>query len=1085
MGWNINKKGLFAPVRLLWLHGLRYLYRRPREYRERYEDELQSQGELLTFPLMAYTLMWLPYIFLDRQVVSHDLQPLFLVFRLLPILFGLYYAVGLFVPSWRRQTLRVLGLQCFIQLNSVAFMAATDTQSIGYFSSFMMMFLVPSLLPMTLKLAFSITLSMLVTFFSVSIFLGLDFGNPAVQYRIFDLAVGGIFSFVFLILMNALRKRAWLGARISHAQSLRIRQGQDARERIACSLRKSEEISNRFLDVSQAGMVVIDAVTHQVLRCNPAFLEMTGYESEELIGQNCMASFSMGCDGACFLAKNAGARYRNRSRIRAKSGAVVSTLKSTERTELDGHPVLIESHIDITELQQAVLNAEKANEAKGEFLANMSHEIRTPMNAIIGMSHLALDYPLEPKLRDYLDKINHSARSLLGILNDILDFSKIEANKMALESIPFFLPDEIRNVMDMAKIRLSEKSVELLLDLDPSIPDVVVGDPLRLSQILGNLMSNAVKFTDEGEILMSIRVLSQSASDMQLSFSVQDSGIGMNAQQTARLFEAFKQADGSTTRKYGGTGLGLAICRRLVELMGGQISVESNPGKGSVFTFTLRMGLCQPNAPQESKQRYSPLQGKRVLLIDDSPTARAILQRMLLHMGFRVDSVNTAREATDLLINAGADHHHLIICDHSLPDMEGLQLLSEIKRNCLSTAPQILLGTSDVQSDSVPVDVRYLSKPIYAHTLQQILYNSLGIALAGKSPVSTKATRPNFSSSRVLLVEDNPLNRQLAEELLRAVGIEVDVAENGLLGVEKMQLGDYDLVLMDVQMPVMDGYTACREIRRMSKNGVQDIPILAMSANALPSDTEKSLSAGMNGHINKPIDPPSLYKEIARWLPVENAPTLSPVNHSTVEPHSVLEPLRSVSGMSLELALNYAGDEEGVLVRFARRFLQEYQSGNYAFDENADSRDSTLSFRRLHTLKGTLGTLGNQDLFSKAQELEGSIEDPNRSSEWTSFYKQVDTFVAELRSALRNIPDYPDPMLMLTNHESNESLQELTAKLQIAIENSIPSESLQLLHVLSQKLFDPEFPREQLQKCIAQYDFDNAEQMLGQWMENQ
>jgi PAS domain S-box-containing protein len=1082
MGRFLNFKGvgpLFRRISLLLFYSI---YRRPRVYRERYEDELQSQGELLTLPLLLYTLMWLPYIYLDRQVVDARFSSLFLVCRLLPLGFGAFYAMSLFFPSWRRHTLRGLGLQCFLQLNGAAAMAATDIKTQGYFSSFYMMFLVPALLPLTLRVAGAITFSMLATFFSLSWYWGLDWYNPAVQYRVLDLVVGGAFALVFLLLMNAVRQQGWLGGRISHAQALRIREGQATRDRIALSLKKSEEIANRFLDVSQAGMVVIDAVTHQVLRCNAAFLEMTGYTAEELQGRNCMETFSLGCDGACFLASENMPRHRNKACIRTRAGAIVSTLKFTELTELDGVPVLLESHTDISELQQAVSDAEKANAAKSEFLANMSHEIRTPMNAIIGMAHLALERPLEPKLKNYLDNIHESARSLLGILNDILDFSKIEAKKMHLEAIPFVPVEVLKNALDMTRIRIGAKPVALLLDMDPAIPSAMVGDPLRLSQVLGNLLSNAAKFTNDGEIVLSVRQISQQERRLLLLFSIRDTGIGMNSEQVSGLFEAFTQADGSTTRKYGGTGLGLAICRRLVDLMGGVIHVESSPGKGSVFSFELAYELADKSAPHEWETQGYWLQGKRVLLLQDSPTARALMQKMLLTMGLRLDAVASIEEAGALLQNVGPDHHHLLIADDSLPGGHVEERLLAWKDQGLCHAAQILLvNDTDLGAVNDSQIVRAM-QPVHTDSLFQSIQRAFGVGGGPIGERSPKTLKPNFPGVKVLLVEDNPLNQQIAGELLSAVGIHVDYADNGLAGVEKVQREDYDLVFMDLQMPVLDGYAACRQIRKLPKAGVKSIPILAMSAHALASDSEKSLAAGMNGHINKPIDPHLLYKEIGRWLENRAVVAGSPVLPNDTK--AVLEPLRTVADINMENALFYAGDEPTVYVRFLKRFVRDYAEGQYEMPPAIDSSSCQLATRRIHTLKGILGTLGAQELQERALALELKLREESIPPGLTDWVRDLHQFVERLTDASARLPDFPDPLAALGGQLQDSNEDEVEGLLR-ALENGLPIDCKVLLDKCFAKHGTNGFPMESLQKYIGRFHFELAEQELRKWLMRQ
>lgn len=1070
-------------IEWIWFRSFRALFRRTGEYNDKYEDELQAQGELLTGPLFFYTFMWIPYIYLDRQVVPADLQDLFLAIRLLPLLFGVYYAIALFKPKLRRYTLRALSLQNLVQLSTISFIAATDTSSLGYFSSFMMMFLVPALLPLTVGTSVASTIAMLVVFFGVSFLVGLDFSNPAVQYRVFDLVIGGVFTFVFIFIMNILRQKGWLVAKISRNQTRRIHQGRVALEKSAEDLRKSEVTVKHFLDVSQAGMVVLDAVSHQIVRINPAFLEMTGYTEDELIGRHCLETFSEGCDGICFRATSSAPRQRCRTQIRTKDGKHLSTLKSVEHSELDGNAVFIESHIDVTELQQALLDAEKANAAKGEFLANISHEIRTPMNVILGMSHLALEQPLDDKVKDYLAKIHQSADSLLGILNDILDLSKIEANRMAVENIAFDLETVVRQALDLCRIRLSDKPVELLLDYDPALPEQLYGDPLRIQQVLGNLLSNAAKFTEEGEIVLAIKLAYGNERKLLVNFSVRDTGIGMTPDQLSSLFQPFQQADGSTTRRFGGTGLGLAICRRLVGLMGGNIQAESQTGKGSRFYFDLQFQNTATAETSSDWTRHLPrIKGRRVLLVDDSSTSRAILQKQLQALGLRVDTAWSPSDAFDILATTGPDHHHLLVVDNSMLANGHEDFLEKLRELGSTHAPFILVSPGGAAVHPLCTPETMVWRPIFFKALRQAVLSASGWSDTAQVRTSTPVTKPMFRDSKILLVEDNVLNRQLVSELLANVGLHVECAENGLVGVEKIQRHDYDLVLMDLQMPVMDGYAACRAIRQMDKPGLDRLPILAMSAHVLASDQEKSFDVGMNGHINKPIDPKLLYKEISRWLPqLKIGAVEQPLpGDSAVDP--VLQHLlKDVEGIDIGQAAYHAGDDPEIMIRFLQRFVEEYRTGAYELPETPLVAHAELRERRLHSLKGLLGTMGAQSLQEQSRILEQAlIAGQDIGNELVSYKHQLHTLVLALDQSLRRHQPIPPSAESLSSTIS-EPFSVLYQRLLSAMENCLPKESRSLVELLQTHADAHDMPVGEIRRALDNFDFENATLVCHRW----
>jgi signal transduction histidine kinase/DNA-binding response OmpR family regulator len=702
------------------------------------------------------------------------------------------------------------------------------------------------------------------------------------------------------------------------------------------------------------------------------------------------------------------------------------------------------------DIDEARTIADEANKAKGDFLANMSHEIRTPMNAVIGMAHLALKTELTPKQRDYLNKIQSSANSLLGIINDILDFSKIEAGKLDMESMDFNLDDVLDNLANLVTVKAQEKeNLEVLFGTAQDVPQFLVGDPLRLGQILINLANNAVKFTESGEIVVSTELVKRNEDEVALKFAVSDTGIGLTKQQAAKLFQSFSQADTSTTRKYGGTGLGLAISKRLVEMMDGKIWVESEAGHGSTFAFTATFGIRR----EKEKKRFKPspdLRGMKVLVVDDNVTSREIFKDMLESFSFEVALAASGKEGLTQIQNAVEDApFELVIMDWKMPEMDGIEASKRIKSHKgLSKIPAIVLvtayGREEIMQKAEQVGLDgFLIKPVNPSVLFDTIMQAFGQEVPETSRIVRKhekeaETLQTIRGARVLLVEDNEINQQVAKEILEGAGLNVTVAGDGQQALDAVKENNFDAVLMDVQMPVMDGYTATRKIREWEggrrnaecgngkKNGensdlkseirnlrseIKRIPIIAMTAHAMAGDEDKSLEAGMNGHVTKPIDPDQLFATLQQWIqPSEKRAQVqkSEVSIESLESDQAVpdeEQLpESLPAFDLTAGLERLRGNKRLYRKLLLDFGAKYTGMVDEISAALEAKDLNQAHSLVHNLKGLAGNLAATDLQAAAMEMEKLVKgEPKKTPSGKDLNQKFSDLENALKEALESV----------------------------------------------------------------------------------
>ena len=770
--------------------------------------------------------------------------------------------------------------------------------------------------------------------------------------------------------------------------------------------------------------------------CNQAYSQRSGFALEQIKGRTCEEIFPP-------------ARVLE---ILERDNAVVSSMKPQTREELitvaDGRQVWFETVMsplwdaqgnpqgllavsrDISErkkrleqIRAALELAEAATRTKSDFLANMSHEIRTPMNAIIGLSHLVLQTDLAPRQRDYIDKVQSAGQHLLGVVNDILDYSKVEAGKLDLEDAAFEMEKLLDSTSSLVSGECEKKGLEFIIDVDGAVPRNLVGDSLRLGQILLNFMNNAVKFTSHGEVGISVRAIESTDTHVLVEFRVRDTGIGLTPEQMGRLFQSFSQADSSTTRKFGGTGLGLAICKKLAQLMGGDVGVDSEFGKGSTFYFTARLGIGQDDLRELLPN--PDLRGCRALVVDDNANARLAIADMLERMTFFVTQASSGFEAVEevRLASSTGKPYQIVYLDWRMPCMDGMDTARRIQSLGLEQTPILMMvsahGREEMLHEARTVGIAgVLVKPVNP----SLLFDSTMGALGGRrqaAPTAGSAPYPGmalperlsaFRGARILLVEDNDINQLVAREMLEAANLIVDVAENGEVALRKVQEAPYDLVFMDMQMPVMDGVTCTREIRKIAR--LAQLPVIALTANAMEQDRRLCISAGMNDSVIKPIDPKVLWETLIRWLPNpthDPGPGVGAVAHSLVGAKPAADEIpRGVAGLDTVLGMSRMMNKKSLYLTILRRFASEYGSVPLQIRQALEAGDRVTAQRLAHSIKSVAGNIGATGVQSFAETVETAIRENSPPTQLhgslTEFERDLGSLVTALLAHLNGRP---------------------------------------------------------------------------------
>lgn len=736
---------------------------------------------------------------------------------------------------------------------------------------------------------------------------------------------------------------------------------------------------------------------------------------------------------------------------------------------------------DISEVVLAQEEAERATKSKSEFLANMSHEIRTPMNAIIGMSHLISETELSNRQREFVNRISTAAKNLIRLINDILDLSKIEAKKQELEIIPLNLYSVIDEVTALAVVRLENRPIELVLDIDPKLPQMILGDPLRLSQILTNLVNNATKFTENGEITLSLRCKSIANDKVTILFSVEDTGIGMTKEQLGRLFQTFSQADGSTTRKYGGSGLGLTIAKSFVELMGGQIQVESKWNEGTTFFFTLTFDMPPHSEPVPvSSEIYGS--SPTALILDSSPTIHRVLRSYLEFIGFEVRtfaSLSTAKAACQEAKKAG-NPFLLMLVSHQFKGMDIVSWCNKPENASFLPQFRILMHSFNIQEEDRLNALENgfhecLPKPVHLVNLNHALQVAWGEE-TNEIVSAPQQKKIIFKKATVLLVEDDAGNQELADYLLTNAGLTIVIANNGQEALRALQKDHYDLVLMDIQMPILDGISTTKKIREIPLDYFRNIPIVAMSASAMKEEIDRCLACGMNAYITKPIEPQKMFEKLAEFLPIVQQHKEQEIEINNPEELDFLKNFAHIEDFNAGAGFTRASKNVRIYLKILKSFINGYSTIVADFDDYLKSNNREKLLRGIHTVKGIVGTIGSEKLYNQGNKLETEgILEKNEVMNYAFA-------VAELIEILSPIVTEQQNKIQQVNvskkisPEAHQKLVKMLEELIPNIENCSSTKCRQNLESISHYLFPKNTTNilQQISLWIDEYNFSDA-----------
>ena len=728
-------------------------------------------------------------------------------------------------------------------------------------------------------------------------------------------------------------------------------------------------------------------------------------------------------------------------------------------------------------------NAENANAAKGEFLAHMSHEIRTPMNAIIGLSQLMANTDLSSKQKDYVKKIISSAKHLLGLINDILDYSKIEAKEMNLDNQPFDLNEVLHNLSNLFSLKAEEKGLEFLFDVEATMPHQLIGDQLRLSQVIVNLTNNAMKFTEKGHIILSIRSEMLDSEKLKLKFEVRDTGIGMTQEQMDKLFKPFSQADSSISRQYGGTGLGLTISKQLVEMMGGTISVTSEQRKGSSFCFDIVMNY--DNQQQNASAMSVELRGMKVLIVDDNETARDILRNMLESFHFTVYEAASGDEAICML-NSGQVAPQLIVLDYMMPGMNGLDTIKRLRESgAAANIPEIMMLSAFAKED-VKLDAKYLGvekfldKPVNPSYLFDTIIEIFGLQSQRVSDVAKAEALVDVSciqGAEIILAEDNEINQQVAYELLTHAGLSVTIANNGFEVLELLASSDehrYEMILMDVQMPVMDGRTATMKIRELD-NSYKDIPIIAMTAHAINTEIEKNLASGMNDQVNKPIEIEDLFATLIKYIPPKAIGNKQIFLRDLVASGDTGDVAIQIPGLVVAEGMKRVLNDEKMYIYLLKSFYKQHSGALNEISSNSEAGRFDVNERLVHTIKGNSGTLGAKQLHQSAGKLEEGFRNRTVSdSDIANFSRDLDIVLNGIQGFLSSYRPPKEETIRSDSGQLENEISKLFQQLQAY--NTEAIDTVEMIVKMS-----PEEKKEvwrEIRALVDDLQFDSALQQL-------